>query len=90
MTSQELIDNGWRSKQCMVGMLYFKGDFFAKFLDNKDGTVDVRSIRDDMNSLGHASTFEEIKAIQKKFYEKEVKDYELLLNMAKFKLKQVE
>lgn len=90
MTSQELVDNGWRPKQCMVGMLYFKGDFFAKFLDKEDGTVDIRSVRDDMNSLGYAKTFEEIKAIQKKFYEKEVKDYELLLNMVKFKLKQLE
>lgn len=90
MTSQELIDAGWRPKQCMVGMLYFSGDFFIKFIDNKDGVADVRSVRDDMNSLGHAETFDEIKAIQKKFYEKEIKDYELLLNMVKFKLKRLE
>ena len=90
MTSQELIDAGWLPKQCMVGMLYFKGDFFAKFVNNTDGVIDLRSVRDDMNSLGHAETFDEIKAIQKKFYEKEIKDYELLLNMVKFKLKQLE
>ena len=89
MTEQELIDAGWHAKQCMTGMLYFNGDFFIKFIDNKCGVVDVRSTRDDMNSLGHAETFDEIKAIQRRFYEKEIKDYELLLNMVRFKLKQL-
>jgi hypothetical protein len=87
MTSQELIDNGWVQRECKIGTLYFKGDFFGKL---QGDVFEMRSMRDDMSSIGTAKTFEDIREIQKKYYQKEVKDYEILLGMAKFKLKQFE
>ena len=50
----------------------------------------MRSLRDNMTSIGEAQTFEDIRAIQKKYYEQEVKDCEILLGVAKLKLAQFE
>lgn len=87
MTHDELINNGWVSKECTIGTLYFNGDFYGKLSDD---TFDIRSLRDNMTSIGEAKTFEDIQAIQKKYYEHEVKDYEILLGVAKLKLAQFE
>ena len=87
MTHDELINNGWVSKECTIGTLYFNGDFYGRLSDD---TFDMRSLRDNMTSIGEAKTFEDIQAIQKKYYEQEVKDYEILLGVAKLKLAQFE
>ena len=87
MTHDELIDNGWVSKECTIGTLYFNGDFYGRLSDD---TFDIRSMRDNMTSIGEAKTFEDIQAIQKKYYQQEVKDYEILLGVAKLKLAQFE
>lgn len=87
MTHDELINNGWVSKECIIGTLYFNGDFYGKL---NDDTFDIRSLRDNMTSIGEAKTFEDIQAIQKKYYQQEVKDYEILLGVAKLKLAQFE
>lgn len=90
MTHDELINNGWVSKECTIGTLYFNGDFYGKLHDD---TFDIRSMRDkwdNMTSIGEAKTFEDIRTIQKKYYEQEVKDYEILLGVAKLKLAQFE
>lgn len=87
MTHDELINNGWVSKECTIGTLYFNGDFYGKLSDD---TFDMRSLRDNMTSIGEAKTFEDIQAIQKKYYQQEVKDYEILLGVAKLKLAQFE
>lgn len=87
MTHDELINNGWVSKEYTIGTLYFNGDFYGKLSDD---TFDIRSLRDNMTSIGEAKTFEDIRTIQKKYYEQEVKDYEILLGVAKLKLAQFE
>lgn len=87
MTHDELINNGWVSKECTIGTLYFNGDFYGRL---NDDVFDMRSLRDNMTSIGEAKTFEDIQAIQKKYYEQEVKDYEILLGVAKLKLAQFE
>lgn len=87
MTHDELINNGWVSKECTIGTLYFNGDFYGRLSDD---TFDMRSLRDNMTSIGEAKTFEDIRTIQKKYYEQEVKDYEILLGVAKLKLAQFE
>ena len=87
MTHDELISNGWVSKECTIGTLYFNGDFYGRLIDD---TFDMRSLRDNMTSIGEAKTFEDIRTIQKKYYEQEVKDYEILLGVAKLKLAQFE
>lgn len=87
MTHDELINNGWVSKECTIGTLYFNGDFYGRLSDD---TFDIRSLRDNMTSIGEAKTFEDIRIIQKKYYEQEVKDYEILLGVAKLKLAQFE
>ena len=87
MTHDELINDGWVSKECTIGTLYFNGDFYGRLSDD---TFDIRSLRDNMTSIGEAKTFEDIQAIQKKYYEQEVKDYEILLGVAKLKLAQFE
>lgn len=87
MTHDELINNGWVSKECTIGTLYFNGDFYGRL---NDDTFDIRSLRDNMTSIGEAKTFEDIRTIQKKYYEQEVKDYEILLGVAKLKLAQFE
>ena len=87
MTHDELINNGWVSKECTIGTLYFNGDFYGRLSDD---TFDMRSLRDNMTSIGEAKTFEDIRTIQKKYYQQEVKDYEILLGVAKLKLAQFE
>ena len=87
MTRDELINNGWVSKECTIGTLYFNGDFYGRL---NDDIFDMRSLRDNMTSIGEAKTFEDIQAIQKKYYQQEVKDYEILLGVAKLKLAQFE
>lgn len=87
MTHDELINNGWVSKECTIGTLYFNGDFYGRL---NDDIFDMRSLRDNMTSIGEAKTFEDIRTIQKKYYEQEVKDYEILLGVAKLKLTQFE
>lgn len=87
MTHDELINNGWVSKECTIGTLYFNGDFYGRL---NDDIFDMRSLRDNMTSIGEAKTFEDIRTIQKKYYEQEVKDYEILLGVAKLKLAQFE
>lgn len=87
MTHDELINNGWVSKECTIGTLYFNGDFYGRL---NDDIFDMRSLRDNMTSIGEAKTFEDIQAIQKKYYQQEVKDYEILLGVAKLKLAQFE
>ena len=87
MTHDELINNGWVSKECTIGTLYFNGDFYGRLSDD---TFDIRSLRDNMTSIGEAKTFEDIRTIQKKYYQQEVKDYEILLGVAKLKLAQFE
>ena len=87
MTHDELINDGWVSKECTIGTLYFNGDFYGRLSDD---TFDIRSLRDNMTSIGEAKTFEDIRTIQKKYYEQEVKDYEILLGVAKLKLAQFE
>lgn len=87
MTHDELINNGWVSKECTIGTLYFNGDFYGRL---NDDVFDMRSLRDNMTSIGEAKTFEDIQAIQKKYYQQEVKDYEILLGVAKLKLAQFE
>ena len=87
MTHDELINNGWVSKECTIGTLNFNGDFYGRL---NDDTLDIRSLRDNMTSIGEAKTFEDIQAIQKKYYQQEVKDYEILLGVAKLKLAQFE
>ena len=87
MTHDELINNGWVSKECTIGTLYFNGDFYGRLSDD---VFDMRSLRDNMTSIGEAKTFEDIRTIQKKYYQQEVKDYEILLGVAKLKLAQFE
>ena len=87
MTHDELINNGWVSKECTIGTLYFNGDFYGRL---NDDIFDMRSLRDNMTSIGEAKTFEDIRTIQKKYYQQEVKDYEILLGVAKLKLAQFE
>lgn len=89
MTQDELINDGWIPRNCKIGTLYFKGNFFGK-LTESTGTFELRSMTDDMNPLGTAKTFDDIKAIQKKYYLQEVRYCEYRLERAKECLKQFE
>ena len=70
MKKKELVDNGWKPKDCKIGVLYFKEDFFCRFKD--EDTILVFSIKDDMNPLGEAKTLDDIFEI-KKLYRKNKK-----------------
>ena len=63
MTQDELTDNGWVPKQCKIGTLYFKDNFFCHL---KDDVAVTYSINDDMNPIGEAKTLQELFDIQKK------------------------
>ena len=85
MTSQELIDNGWRPEECRVGTLYFKDRFFCHL---KGDRVKVFSKDDDMNCIGEAKTFDEIEEIEKEFLQNEIRIVEAALLMLKLQYKE--
>lgn len=64
MTKDDLIKDGWKPELCKIGTLYFKGDFFGHL---KDDNFVMFGIDDDMNPLGTAKTFEDIKQIKKEY-----------------------
>ena len=76
MTDKELIAAGWKQKMCKIGYLYFKEDYFCRL--DKDEAI-VFSVSDDMNPLGKAKTFEEIKKLQKENEEHEIIATEFML-----------
>lgn len=80
MTNKELIDNGWSPQICKIGTLYFKGSFFCRL--DKDEVV-FFSVRDDMNPLGRAKTFEEITNLEKNYYKSVIETLEAKLILAK-------
>lgn len=80
MTHQELIDNGWVPKDCKIGILYFKDKFFGKL---QEELFDLRSIENDMESLGRVSTFKGIKQLQIAYYQRKIKELELAIEIAK-------
>lgn len=62
MTHEQLTLNGWRPELCKIDTLYFKDGYFCRL---KDGKAIVFSVNDDMNPLGTAETFSEIRELQK-------------------------
>lgn len=83
MTHDELIKNGWIPRDCRVGTLYFKGDFFGSL---KDGVFELRSVTDDMTPIGNAMTFDDIRHIQQRYYRSYIDACEQRLKNAKEKL----
>lgn len=64
MTHEDLIKNGYKAEDCLIGTLYFKGNLFCR-LDN--GVASVRTVQDDMTDIGKASTVEELMKIEKDY-----------------------
>lgn len=77
MTEKELIQFGYKPKQCKIGTLYFKGSIFVKLNDN---TADVREVVDDTNSFGTATTLDELKNIENKIYDDLIQKVEKKIN----------
>lgn len=83
MTEKELIQFGYKPKQCKIGTLYFKGSIFVRLNDH---IADVREIVDDTNSFGTATTLDELKDIENKIYddliqkvEKKISQYRIMI-----------
>lgn len=87
MTKTELKENGWSPQACKIGTLFFKGNFFCRFIN--DDTVTVMSTSNDMLSLGKATTLDELKNIQKEYDRKQLeahkRKYEEMLHFYKSK-----
>lgn len=66
MTEEELIEFGYKPKQCKIGTLYFKGSIFVRL---NNSVADVREVADDTNSFGTATTLDELKCIENKIYD---------------------
>ena len=66
MTEKDFVDDGWRPIDCKIGRMYFKGDFFARLVD--DGIADIRAVTSDMYSLGTAKDMREVSELEKKWY----------------------
>ena len=81
MTNQELIDNGWKPRDCRVGTLYFNGDFFCRL--KKDGIAVVYRCKDDMNPIGCAGTVDDILPLMEKSDLAEITLFEATLNLMK-------
>lgn len=62
MTHEQLTLNGWKPELCKIDTLYFKDGYFCRL---KDGKITVYSVSDDMNPLGTAETFSEVRELQK-------------------------
>lgn len=77
MTEHELIELGYKSEQCKIGTLYFKGSIFV-ILNNS--TADVREVGDDTNSFGIATTLDELKCIENKIYDDLIQKVENKIN----------
>lgn len=72
MTKTELKENGWSPQACKIGTLFFKGNFFCRFIN--DDTVTVMSTSNDMLSLGKATTLDELKNIQKEYDKEKIRE----------------
>lgn len=83
MTHDELIKNGWIPRNCRVGTLYFKGDFFGSF---RGEVFELRSVTDDMTPIGNAMTFDDIRHIQQYYYRAYIEVCKQRLKDAKEKL----
>ena len=81
MTNQELVDNGWKPRDCRVGTLYFNGDFFCRL--KKDGIAVIYRCKDDMNPIGCAGTVEDILLLMEKSDLAEITLFEATLNLMK-------
>lgn len=77
MTEKELIQFGYKPKQCKIGTLYFKGSIFVRLNDN---IADVREVVDDTNSFGTATTLDELKDIENKIYDDLIQKVENKIN----------
>lgn len=77
MTRKELKENGWYPQACKIGTLFFKGNFFCRFIN--DDTVTVMSTSNDMLPLGKATTLDELKKIQKEYDKEKIKEYKMRL-----------
>lgn len=87
MTDLELKTYGWTPQVCKIGTLYFRDNFFCRFIN--DDTVTVLSVKDDMYPLGRAKTIEELDNIQKEYDRKQLeghkRKYEEMLHFYKSK-----
>lgn len=72
MTKTELKENGWSPQACKIGTLFFKGNFFCRFIN--DDTVTVMSTSNDMLPLGKATTLDELKDIQKEYDKEKIRE----------------
>ena len=82
MTEEQVVLNGWEPKLCKIGTLYFKDAYFCK-LNEDSSSISLFHCHDDMNPLGEASTFEEVRELQKQCELKEIKITEIILNAMK-------
>lgn len=73
MTEKEILDYGTVEQNCKIGRLYFGTHFFYRFVNKEE--VDVRSMDDDMHSLGKAKTIQEVKEIEKKYFQHKIERY---------------
>lgn len=83
MTKEELIQDGWEPRLCMIDTLYFKGQYLIRLLDGK---AKVYSVYDDNKKpLGEAEKIEDIFSIQKEHQrdtiKRKEKEIELLKNL---------
>ena len=83
LTHEDLIADGWQPKECKVGTLYFKGDFFGGF---RGEVFELRSMMDDMTPIGNAITFNDIRQVQQHYYRSYIEVCEQRLKDAKEKL----
>lgn len=72
MTDLELKTYGWTPQVCKIGTLYFKDNFFCRFIN--DDTVTVMSTSNDMLPLGKATTLDELKNIQKEYDKEKIRE----------------
>lgn len=81
MTQECLINNGWESRECRIGTLFFKGDFFINLKEN--GIAAVFRCSNDMKPIGFAGTLNDIKELQKKSDLEEIELLEATLSLMK-------
>ena len=87
MTQDELINDGWVPKNCKIGTLYFKGEFFGRI---RGEVFELRCIDNDMVPIGNALTLKDIRDVQKYHYKWKVRECERMLEQAKEKLREYE
>lgn len=85
MIEDDLKQDGWIPKTCLIGTLWFKGSYFCHIRDEK---IEVFSNDDDMSPLGVTNSIEGIKLIQERYEISIIEYYENNLRARKYIFKE--